>query len=237
MSFSCPSFCPSLLPFAFFFSSVLLSFSPSFLPSFSPSLFLSCLLFCPFSFPPQAILYFFGYSDPYDDLAAFDDVCGLNFSAVKPLALLEPIVDFMNPRQVVTAPAPVLTLDLATAPVGSTKALTLDISLKLTSSVYPTGIGAYFEVGFTEATPPVGFSTAPNASATHWKQTLFPLHKQKGRGAVEAEGEGKEEGKGEGWKKGDLVKGEMRVKENERNRRDLDIELDCGGESYEFKLR
>jgi len=172
-------------------------------------------------FPDKAILYLFSYNDPYDELAHFEDVCGVNMSAVKPLARAEPIVDIIDPRQVVSHPQPVLTLDLDTCPVGSTKSITVSFSIanKTTSNV--TGIGGYFEVGFTHATPPVGFSTAPHATTTHWKQTLFPLYKN---GPIEI-------------KKNETLDGVCTIEENDKNRRDLDIKLQCAGEAYEFKIK
>ena len=99
----------------------------------------------------------------------------------------------------------------------------LDFSLTMSSSSPVTGIGSYFEVGFLSSSPPIGFSTAPHAKQTHWKQTLFPLHKNKENPKMNM--------------KGDIVSGMMKIKENERNRRDLDITLEYSGQMYEFKLR
>lgn len=65
----------------------------------------------------------------------------------------------------------------------------------------------------------MGFSTAPEAPYTHWKQTVFYLQDYIT------------------CKKGDEVFGNFRMKPNDRNKRDLDFEIDIDfrGELCEVK--
>ncbi|GMI51941.1 hypothetical protein TeGR_g5324 [Tetraparma gracilis] len=168
-------------------------------------------------FPDRAALYLFGYNDPDDPLDGLEGgLCGVDLSAVARRAREEPVVDKVDSRAVVTDAQPVYNLDLLTCNVGRTRDLTHSFSLRLNCSGPVTGIGGYFDVGFLGSEPPVGLSTAPAAKETHWKQTLFPLAEPAG---------------------GERVEGTMRVRENERNKRDLDITLEVGGCVQEFKMR
>ena len=81
----------------------------------------------------------------------------------------------------------------------------------------------YFDIAFTKCHQRVGFSTAPDAKETHWKQTVFYLDDYLT------------------CKKGDEVTGVFSMKPNTRNIRDLDFEIkvDFNGvsESNIYKLR
>jgi protein arginine N-methyltransferase 1 len=173
-------------------------------------------------YPDKCQLFVFGYTDIDDDgLEFLDDLYGIDMSTIKPLVLLEPVVDFVDPRQLCTSATPVVVLDMNTCPHGSTGDISFEFKLTATDNGSEiSGIGTYFDIGFTDAKPPVGFSTGPRAKKTHWKQTLFPLHKQ----AVSKN-------------KGETVEGRFAVKENGRNRRDLDIDVEVEGIRYEFKLK
>ena len=66
----------------------------------------------------------------------------------------------------------------------------------------------FFNIEFTKCHKRVGFSTAPEAPYTHWKQTVFYLEDYIT------------------CKKGEEVYGVFRMKPNGRNKRDLDFEID-----------
>ena len=66
----------------------------------------------------------------------------------------------------------------------------------------------FFNIEFTKCHKRVGFSTAPEAPYTHWKQTVFYLEDY-----ITA-------------KKGEEVYGRFRMRPNDRNKRDLDFEID-----------
>ena len=66
----------------------------------------------------------------------------------------------------------------------------------------------FFNIEFTKCHKRVGFSTAPEAPYTHWKQTVFYLEE-----CITA-------------KKGEEIYGVFRMKPNTRNKRDMDFEID-----------
>jgi protein arginine N-methyltransferase 1 len=66
----------------------------------------------------------------------------------------------------------------------------------------------FFNIEFTKCHKRVGFSTAPEAPYTHWKQTVFYLEDY-----ITA-------------KKGEEIFGVFRMRPNMRNKRDLDFEID-----------
>ena len=77
----------------------------------------------------------------------------------------------------------------------------------------------FFNIEFTKCHKRVGFSTAPEAPYTHWKQTVFYLEDYIT------------------CKKGEELFGKFRMKPNDRNKRDLDFEVDVDfrGELCELK--
>ena len=66
----------------------------------------------------------------------------------------------------------------------------------------------FFQIEFSKCHKRVGFSTAPEAPYTHWKQTVFYLEDYIT------------------CKKDEELTGEFRMKPNDRNKRDLDFEVD-----------
>ena len=69
-------------------------------------------------------------------------------------------------------------------------------------------IVAYFDIEFTHSHTYIGFSTSPQSTYTHWKQTFFFFDD-----FITA-------------KKGEVINGIFRMKPNKRNKRDMDVEID-----------
>uniref|UniRef100_A0A8W8MSP4 type I protein arginine methyltransferase n=1 Tax=Magallana gigas TaxID=29159 RepID=A0A8W8MSP4_MAGGI len=78
----------------------------------------------------------------------------------------------------------------------------------------------FFNIEFTKCHKRTGFSTAPEAPYTHWKQTVFYFDQLDLT-----------------VKKGEEIQGSVNVKPNKSNKRDLDftIEVDFKGELSEMK--
>ena len=83
---------------------------------------------------------------------------------------------------------------------------------------YIQALVTFFNIEFTKCHKRTGFSTAPEAQYTHWKQTVFYMDDSLT------------------VKKGDEVSGVFSMKPNARNNRDLDfsIEIDFKGECGEI---
>ena len=77
----------------------------------------------------------------------------------------------------------------------------------------------FFQIEFSKCHKRVGFSTAPEAPYTHWKQTVFYLEDYIT------------------CKKDEEVSGTFKMTPNERNKRDLDfeIEIEFNGELGKMK--
>ena len=138
----------------------------------------------------------------------WDSVYGFDMSCIKQLALLEPLVDMCESKQVATSSATLLTIDLHTITPAQLDFLAhFELTTRRPDTIH--ALVAYFDIEFRATHSRVRFSTGPQAEYTHWKQTVFYLSE-----GVRVE------------KEGGRLKGEMRVRKNEKNPRDIDITID-----------
>lgn len=119
-------------------------------------------------------------------------------------------------KAVVTDPTAVLTLDLYTC---TTADLTFSnpFSLPCRRADFVHALIAWFDIEFSACHKPIRFSTGPHTKYTHWKQTVFYLRDML---TVQV---------------GENVKGSLSCRPNERNRRDLDIEISWELETEEVE--
>ena len=156
-------------------------------------------------------------------------------SCIKKVALQEPLVDVVDRNQVVSNSCLIKEIDIQTCtkddiPFESpfnlqikrndyaqvcllTIPLINDLIYKvlkqrICNSFLLQALVTFFNIEFTKCHKRVGFSTAPEAPYTHWKQTVFYLDEY-----ITA-------------KKGEEIYGMFRMKPNSRNKRDLDFEID-----------
>jgi protein arginine N-methyltransferase 1 len=120
------------------------------------------------------------------------------------IAITEPVVDVVDAKALVTDSVPILTLDILTC---TKEDLVFKNTFKLQSqrNDYIHGLLTYFECAFTQVHKAIGFSTAPFARYTHWKQTIFYLKDE----ITICNGE--------------TIEGDFSCKQNDKNHRDLDI--------------
>lgn len=128
-------------------------------------------------------------------------------------ALFEPLVDIVEPNQVVTGACKVLEVDITTATVADL-AFTAQFSLPLLRTDFVHALVAYFDVTFSCCHKPVVMPTAPHCKATHWKQTVFYLTEPLVASL------------------GDELTGQIAVRPNAANRRDLEIVISVDFEGY-----
>ncbi|TIB28893.1 hypothetical protein E3P86_03780 [Wallemia ichthyophaga] len=162
--------------------------------------------------PDKVTLYMAAIEDAeYKDekIGFWDDVYGFDYSCIKDIALREPLVDCVDLKNVVTNPTPIKLIkqeiDINTVQKGD---LQFQASWKLESTRddYIHAFLGWFDCSFpTPNGRPVRFSTGPHAKYTHWKQTVFYT-----KNTISVY-EGQE------------IQGNISVKPNERNPRDLDI--------------
>lgn len=160
-------------------------------------------------FPDKAELHICAIEDKeYKDkkINWWDSVYGFDMSAIRNVALSEPLVDVVEPRQITTTTSMVKEFDLSTVTV---KELNFDATwqINMKRNDYIHAFVTFFTVEFSACHKRTGFSTGPEARYTHWKQTVFYL-----RDSITAN-------------YGEEINGTMSIAPNDRNKRDLDIKL------------
>jgi protein arginine N-methyltransferase 3 len=110
----------------------------------------------------------------YGELLDFwDDVYGYKMKCMRAPILAEANVEVVPSSSVISDPALVLDLDLNTCTVEDTQFNT-PFTLNITRDCNLTAIVGYFDTYFNLSSP-VMFSTGPQATPTHWRQTVFYL--------------------------------------------------------------
>merc|ERR1719244_958015 len=160
-------------------------------------------------FPDKAALHMCAIEDRvYKDekINWWDSVYGFDMSAIRDVALSEPLVDVVEPKQVVSDSCLVKEFDLNTVTVEQ---LSFDAPWEIhcRRNDYVHAFVTYFTVEFSACHKRTGFSTGPECRYTHWKQTVFYL-----KDSITAN-------------YGETISGDFSIKQNKRNKRDLDISL------------
>merc|ERR1712045_764197 len=161
-------------------------------------------------FPDRATLYVCAIEDRQykdDKINWWDDVYGFDMSCIKKVALQEPLVDVVDRNQVVTNSCLLKEIDIRTCTKDDIP-FDSPFSLQIKRNDYAQALVTFFNIEFTKCHKRVGFSTAPEAPYTHWKQTVFYFDE-----AITA-------------RKGEEIYGVFRMKPNTRNKRDMDFEID-----------
>ena len=160
-------------------------------------------------YPDKATLYICAAEDGQakrDRIDFWEDVYGFDMTPLQEVALKEPVVDVMDPKAIVTNSVPILSLDILTCKKEDLS-FESDFELEVQRNDFLHAFVVYFECAFTQAHKPIGFSTAPFARYTHWKQTIMYLQKT----LTICQGE--------------RVRGSLKCAPNSNNNRDLDIDL------------
>lgn len=160
-------------------------------------------------FPDRASLYLCAIEDRQykdDKINWWDNVYGFNMSSIRRVAISEPLVDVVDPNQVVTNSVLLKEVDLYTVRVEDL-AWEADFALNCARNDYVQALVAFFTIEFTKCHKPTGFSTAPEQHYTHWKQTVFYMEE-----SITV-------------KRNEQICGSFSVTPNERNNRDLDFKI------------
>ncbi|TYI49189.1 hypothetical protein E1A91_D12G018100v1 [Gossypium mustelinum] len=160
--------------------------------------------------PDEASLYLTAIEDAeYKDdkiilLLFWNNVYGFDMSCIKKQAMMEPLVDTVDQKQIVTNCHLLKTMDISNMVLGDAS-FTAPFKLIAERDDYIHAFVAYFDVSFTKCHKLMGFSTGPRSRATHWKQTVLYLEDV----LTICEGE--------------TIIGSMTVAPNKKNPRDVDI--------------
>ncbi|XP_064480874.1 protein arginine N-methyltransferase 1-like isoform X5 [Ornithodoros turicata] len=180
-------------------------------------------------FPDRATLFICCIEDrQYKDekINWWDSVYGFNMSCIRKVAISEPLVDVVDPKQVVTNACLLKEVDLYTVKVEDLS-FSSPFHLQVRRDDYIQAFVTFFNVEFTKCHKRTGFSTAPEAAYTHWKQTVFYFDDYMT------------------VKKGEEICGVFCMKPNPKNKRDLDFSIDVDfkgdlselSESFTYRMR
>jgi len=142
-----------------------------------------------------------------DKINFWDNVQGFDMSCIKKVALQEPLVDIVDPKQIMTSPCRLAAIDINTV---TKEELSFKVPFRMVASRddFLHAFVAYFDIEFSRCHKKIYFSTGPGSQYTHWKQTVFYLNDVLS------------------IKKGEEIRGEFTLKENAKNHRDLDISIE-----------
>ncbi|RMC07554.1 hypothetical protein DUI87_17028 [Hirundo rustica rustica] len=128
-------------------------------------------------FPDRAALYVVAIEDrQYKDFKIhwWENVYGFDMTCIRDVAMKEPLVDIVDPKQVVTNACLIKEVDIYTVKTEELE-FTSAFCLQIQRNDYIHALVTYFNIEFTKCHKKMGFSTAPDAPYTHWKQTVFYL--------------------------------------------------------------
>ncbi|XP_029946360.1 protein arginine N-methyltransferase 3 isoform X2 [Salarias fasciatus] len=110
-----------------------------------------------------------------DRIAFWDDVYGFNMSCMKKAVVPEAVVEVVKADTLISEPAVIQTIDCNRVCLSELEFVS-DFCLKITNTTQCTGIVGYFDIFFDKGcSNKVMFSTGPQFTKTHWKQTVFLL--------------------------------------------------------------
>ncbi|XP_077994807.1 protein arginine N-methyltransferase 1-like isoform X2 [Glandiceps talaboti] len=172
-------------------------------------------------FPDRATLYVCGIEDrQYKDekINWWDGVYGFDMACIRKVAISEPLVDVVDPKQVITNSCLVKEIDMYSVQVEDLS-FSAPFHLQSRRNDYIQAFVMFFNIEFTKCHKRTGFSTAPEAPYTHWKQTVFYFNDYLT------------------VKRGEEIFGVVSMKPNVKNSRDLDftIDVDFQGELCQMK--
>ncbi|XP_053411229.1 protein arginine N-methyltransferase 8 isoform X4 [Nycticebus coucang] len=156
----------------------------------------------------------------------WENVYGFDMTCIRDVAMKEPLVDIVDPKQVVTNACLIKEVDIYTVKTEELS-FTSAFCLQIQRNDYVHALVTYFNIEFTKCHKKMGFSTAPDAPYTHWKQTVFYLEDYLT------------------VRRGEEIYGTISMKPNAKNVRDLDftVDLDFKGQlcetsvSNDYKMR
>ncbi|EHA99819.1 Myb-binding protein 1A [Heterocephalus glaber] len=159
-------------------------------------------------------------------MGGWENVYGFDMTCIRDVAMKEPLVDIVDPKQVVTNACLIKEVDIYTVKTEELS-FTSAFCLQIQRNDYVHALVTYFNIEFTKCHKKMGFSTAPDAPYTHWKQTVFYLEDYLT------------------VRRGEEIYGTISMKPNAKNVRDLDftVDLDFKGQlcetsvSNDYKMR
>uniref|UniRef100_A0A8C5KGD7 Protein arginine N-methyltransferase 3 n=1 Tax=Jaculus jaculus TaxID=51337 RepID=A0A8C5KGD7_JACJA len=156
-----------------------------------------------------------------DRIAFWDDVYGFNMSCMKKAVIPEAVVEVLDPKTLISDPCVIKVghIDCHTTSLSDLE-FSSDFSLTITRTSTCTAVAGYFDIYFQKnCLNKVVFSTGPQSTKTHWKQTIFLLEKPF---SVKA---------------GEALKGKITVHKNKKDPRSLIVTLTLNSSTHTYSLQ
>ncbi|CAB1438315.1 unnamed protein product [Pleuronectes platessa] len=153
-----------------------------------------------------------------DRIAFWDDVYGFNMACMKKAVVPEASVEVLKADALISEPAVIQTLDCNRVCLSELEFAT-DFCLKITNTTECTAVVGYFDIFFDKGCGnKVSFSTSPQVTKTHWKQTVFLLDTPM---SVQA---------------GEELQGKINVRKNKKDPRSLLVTLELRDRKQTYSL-
>ncbi|XP_007515942.1 protein arginine N-methyltransferase 3 [Erinaceus europaeus] len=161
-----------------------------------------------------------GDADKHADRISFwDNVYGFNMSCMKKAVIPEAVVEVVDAKTLISAPCSIKHIDCHTTCIADLE-FSSDFTLKITKTSSCTAVAGYFDIYFEKnCHKSVMFSTGPENTKTHWKQTIFQLEKPF---SVKA---------------GEALKGKITVHKNKKDPRSLIVTLTLNNSTQTYGLQ
>ncbi|XP_021051096.1 protein arginine N-methyltransferase 3 isoform X1 [Mus pahari] len=154
-----------------------------------------------------------------DRIAFWDDVYGFNMSCMKKAVIPEAIVEVVDHKTLISDPCDIKHIDCHTTSISDLE-FSSDFTLRTTKTAMCTAVAGYFDIYFEKnCHNRVVFSTGPQSTKTHWKQTVFLLEKPF---PVKA---------------GEALKGKITVHKNKKDPRSLIVTLTLNSSTQTYSLQ
>nr|XP_040017215.1 protein arginine N-methyltransferase 3 isoform X1 [Gasterosteus aculeatus aculeatus] len=154
-----------------------------------------------------------------EHIAFWDDVYGFNMGCMKKAVVPEAVVEVVSDDTLISEPAVIQTFDCNRVCLSDLE-FASEFSLKITTTTECTAIVGYFDIFFEKGCGnKVMFSTGPQVTKTHWKQTVFLLEKPV---SVRA---------------GEELRGKIIVRKNKKDPRSLWVTFDLGDRKQTYSLQ
>nr|XP_046251007.1 protein arginine N-methyltransferase 3 [Scatophagus argus]XP_046251017.1 protein arginine N-methyltransferase 3 [Scatophagus argus]XP_046251024.1 protein arginine N-methyltransferase 3 [Scatophagus argus] len=154
-----------------------------------------------------------------DRIAFWDDVYGFSMACMKKAVVPEAVVEVLKADTLISEPAVIQTIDCNRVCLSELE-FTSDFCLKITDTTDCTAIVGYFDIFFDKGcSNKVMFSTGPQVTKTHWKQTVFLLERPV---SVQA---------------GEELQGKITVRKNKKDPRSLLVTFDLGDKKLAYSLQ
>mmetsp|Transcript_7345 Transcript_7345/g.8431 ORF Transcript_7345/g.8431 Transcript_7345/m.8431 type:complete len:350 (-) Transcript_7345:857-1906(-) len=161
-------------------------------------------------FPDKASMYICGLEDgeyKQENIHFWDRVYGFDMSCIKKMALMEPLVETVDFEQVMSNVTKFATFDIKTMEKDSVD-FDFPFEIEAKRNDYCHAFVVFFDVEFSACHKYTAFSTGPEDTYTHWKQSIIYLQEDLTCNT------------------GDKITGRIKCTRNKKNVRDLDILLD-----------